>query len=64
MSHGKPFKCDDGHTYLMPNNHCVFCEHCTDVLYDHTYGPYMFVCDQGCDDYETCGKFKEGARNE
>lgn len=38
----RPFRCDNGAVYLMPEKHCVFCEHCTDLLFDYTDGPYMF----------------------
>ena len=24
---------------------CLFCRHCSDVWWDHTNGPYMFLCD-------------------
>ena len=56
----KPFECENGHTYLFPSKHCVFCKYCKDLLYDYTNGPYMFLCDLGCEDgHETCGKFEE-----
>jgi hypothetical protein len=56
----RPFRCDNGAVYLMPEKHCVFCEHCTDLLFDYTNGPYMFFCEI-CDavDYTQCGKFKK-----
>jgi len=25
---------------------CLFCKHCTDVWFDYTNGPYMFLCDK------------------
>lgn len=56
---GKPFKCANGITYELPENHCVFCEHCTDIIYDYSNGPYMFLCDKCCEGYETCGEFEE-----
>ena len=55
----KPFKCDNGTTYSIPENHCVFCEHCTDIFYDYTNGPYLFFCDIGSGDFNTCNSFKE-----
>lgn len=56
----KPFECANGHTYLFPSKHCVFCKYCKDLLYDYTNGPYMFFCDLGCEDgHESCGKFEE-----
>ena len=24
---------------------CLFCTHCTDVFWDYSSGPYMFICD-------------------
>ena len=43
----RTFKCANGFTYEIPDNFCVFCEHCTDIFYDYTNGPYMFICDIG-----------------
>ena len=40
----KRYECDD-QVYLLPVNHCVFCKHCNDVIYDYMNGPYMFFCD-------------------
>ena len=31
-------------TFPMPNKHCVFCSHCSDVFYDYSHGPYMCLC--------------------
>ena len=56
----KPFECANGRVYLLPKNHCGFCKHCYDILYDYTNGPYMFFCDLECEGgHETCGKFEE-----
>ena len=62
----KPFECDSGKVYNFPEKHCAFCKNCTDVFYDYTNGPYLFLCNVGKGDYETCGKFEpeEGAYNE
>lgn len=50
------YECD------APDNCCLFCEHCTDVFFDYTNGPYMFLCDKGHGgDWNTCGDFKEEA---
>lgn len=55
------FKCDDGYTYRFPDGHCSGCKNCTDVFWDYTNGPYMFICNIGenydwekmkCDKYE------------
>lgn len=29
----------------VPETSCFFCDHCTDILFDYTHGPYAFVCD-------------------
>lgn len=54
----REFKCENGLTYLIPKNHCVFCKNCRDVIYDYINGPYMFICGLGCESPETCGKFE------
>ena len=41
----KLYECDNGKVYRFPKTHCVFCKHCTDLFYDYTNGPYMFICD-------------------
>ena len=33
------------YTTMVPPRHCLFCKHNTDVIWDYTNGPYMFVCD-------------------
>lgn len=48
----KEFKCANGKVYKVPDNHCLFCEHCTDILYDYTNGPYMCFCELN---YENSG---------
>lgn len=55
----KYFKCENGRFYLLPKNHCAFCEYCTDIIYDYTHGPYMFHCNEGHSDFRTCNSFKE-----
>lgn len=25
---------------------CFFCKHCTDIFFDYTNGPYMFICNK------------------
>lgn len=58
------YECDSTcKVYEFPDQHCVFCKHCTDLLYDYTNGPYMFMCelddvyDQGsaCEGFEDDG---------
>lgn len=60
----KIFTCENGRRYRAPANHCLFCEHCTDIVYDYTHGPYMFCCELNEADYKTCGKFKEEVEEE
>lgn len=55
----KPYVCENGRVYILPSNHCVFCRHCTDIFYDYTNGPYMFMCDLG-KQHNTCdGSFED-----
>lgn len=28
---------------------CFFCQHCIDIFFDYTNGPYMFICDADTD---------------
>ena len=45
----REYKCDDpigpGVVVRAPERACVFCEHCTDVFWDYTNGPYWLLCD-------------------
>ena len=63
MDNHKLYECVNGKVYKLPPNHCVFCEHCADLIYDYTNGPYCFFCDLSnetdCYEYETCGHFKD-----
>lgn len=45
----KEFVFDDGFKVIGPARSCLFCKHCTDVFYDYTSGPYMFMCDKMLD---------------
>lgn len=53
MSELKPdyklFECENGKTYGAHKRSCLFCKHCTDIFYDYTNGPYMFICGFECD---------------
>ena len=46
-----------------PEKACVFCDHCTDVFWDYTNGPYMVFCDISADTEKGfighCELFKE-----
>lgn len=45
----RPYVIDDPltgrRTYKCPHKACVFCDHCTDVWWDYSNGPYMMVCE-------------------
>ena len=46
--------------FLLPENCCVFCKHCTDFFYDYTNGPYLRFCDINHPNIEgTCELFEE-----
>ena len=61
MSNTRLYECKNGMVYEFANKHCVFCKHCTDILYDYSNGPYCFLCDLGkkfvggCDGFEDDG---------
>ena len=46
-------------TFLLPDKHCVFCSHCSDVFYDYSNGPYLFLCtkDNDTNAWEHCADF-------
>lgn len=49
----KEYECD------VPDNHCLVCQHCTDVFYDITHGPYMYICElQHSGDWRNCKDFE------
>ena len=43
--------------YKVPERSCGMCEHCTDVFWDFTHGPYMFYCEKQTDVYEAGGPY-------
>lgn len=49
LPHFKCFECANGRTYQAPEKSCCFCKHCTDIFYDFTHGPYLFMCDENHD---------------
>lgn len=57
------FKCANGFSYQCPDNSCLFCDHCTDIFYDYTNGPYMIICDLNKEPHENCESFTEGEGN-
>lgn len=51
--------------YFVPEGKqvCLICEYCSDVFYDATNGPYLFICDKGLDCDESCIHFKVDKEN-
>lgn len=45
----KKWECQNGRTYCAKENSCLFCAHCTDIFWDYTNGPYMFICERDQD---------------
>lgn len=41
------FRCNNGRDYLVTEEGCIFCDHCTDIFYDPVYGPYLVNCSNG-----------------
>ena len=39
------FKCENGNVYMCSDRACVFCDHCIDIIYDYTNGPYLLLCE-------------------
>ena len=44
----KEYKCEY-YSVQVAENSCFFCQHCTDIFFDYTNGPYMFICDKDAD---------------
>ena len=38
------YKCDYYSVWAHPRS-CFFCDHCTDIFFDYTNGPYMWMCE-------------------
>lgn len=58
----KKFSCPE-YTVFAPEKCCLFCSYNSDVFYDYTNGPYMFLCNEGDGELvwgiKECSKFKE-----
>lgn len=47
---------------------CFFCDHCKDIFWDYSNGPYLFLCDEKFGENDVirkglsgnCNSFKEG----
>ena len=35
-----------GITVKAPDRACLFCDHCRDILWDYSHGPYLIFCDR------------------
>ena len=57
----KLYKCDNGRLYKLPEKCCIYCKHCSDILYDYSHGPYMMFCDckEPAEDANTSGSCNE-----
>ena len=48
---------------MVPDKSCLLCDHCTDVFWDCTNGPYMFFCEEDEDTEQgalgNCERFVE-----
>jgi len=64
----KLFECANGRTYQAPDKSCCFCKHCTDIFYDFTHGPYLFMCEMDRDAEKAfenkCANFEEEKLND
>ena len=68
MNGYRKFYCANGKTYMGKEKCCLFCDHCTDIFYDYTNGPYMWLCNIQQDTeigvQGLCKHFEEGEQNE
>lgn len=55
----KIYRCDNGKYYGGPQKSYIFCRHCTDVFWDYTNGPYMFICELELEPHEDCNDFED-----
>lgn len=46
---------------LLPDKCCAFCSHCSDLFYDYTNGPYLYICDidNNTTSWGTCADFDD-----
>ena len=50
-----------GIRFMMHKRSCIFCKHCTDIFFDASNGPYLFMCkyEHNCKSDGTCKRFEE-----
>ena len=46
MTGMKLYKCEF-YSVMAAENSCFFCQHCSDIFFDYTNGPYAFICTEG-----------------
>ena len=48
-------------TVSLPDKCCAFCSHCSDVFYDYSNGPYLYLCtkDNDTNQWNTCTDFDD-----
>lgn len=58
----REYKCEYYSLKAHPRS-CFFCDNCTDIFFDYTNGPYMFMCvkqaDTGAGLLGKCNQFIE-----
>ena len=63
----REYRCEY-YTVMAPPTCCLFCDHCTDVFWDFSNGPYMFLCNAGMDTDDgaagRCAGFSEGIQQD
>lgn len=43
--HHKWYEMQDGRKFGAHEHSCLFCKHLTDIYWDYTHGPYLFICE-------------------
>lgn len=63
MSGLRTYECEH-YSLSAPERSCFFRQHCTDIWFDYTNGPYMFWCDLEANVESglkgECARFEEG----
>jgi hypothetical protein len=62
MSNLKKFTCEY-YSLLADEKSCFFCQHLTDIFFDYTNGPYMFICEKGSADHDPTDEGLKGKCN-
>lgn len=61
-----PLHPEGGPTLIVKHDQdCVFCKHCSDIIWDYTHGPYMLFCEGDHDIAKRpCPYFEEETEND